>query len=67
MGCHQQGPIVIPMEDDLVHTDERPFCSYDSTCPCHEEPGCIAAVHEAVARGELTPDEATNFVMGKMV
>jgi hypothetical protein len=29
-------PILIPMEDDLVHTDERPFCG-DPTCPCHED------------------------------
>lgn len=28
-------PIVIPMEDDLVHTDENPVCD-DPTCPCHE-------------------------------
>lgn len=25
---------VIPMEDEPVHTAERPFCS-DETCPCH--------------------------------
>jgi len=37
------------------------------TCPCHEDPARIAAVAEAVARGELTPDEATNLVSGKMV
>ena len=29
-------PILIPMEDDLIHTDERPFCD-DTTCPCHEQ------------------------------
>jgi hypothetical protein len=64
---HGSNPIVIPRESDLIHTDEHPFCSIDPTCPCHEDPARIAAVAEAVARGELTPDEATNLVSGKMV
>ncbi len=67
MARHQQDPIVILIEDNPIHTDEQPFCSIDPTCPCHEDPKSIAAVAEAVARGELTPDEATNFVSGKMV
>lgn len=25
--------ITIPMHDELVHTDEQPFCK-DATCPC---------------------------------
>lgn len=29
-------PIVIPMEDDLVHTAEHPYCD-DETCPCQAE------------------------------
>ena len=67
MARHQQDPIVISMDDDLIHTKEHPFCSTDPSCPCHEDPERIAAVAEAVARGELTPDEATSFVLGKMV
>jgi hypothetical protein len=31
-------PIIIPMEDDLIHTDEQPFCS-DVTCPCQPQIG----------------------------
>jgi hypothetical protein len=27
-------PIVIPMEDELIHTRERPYCN-DPACPCH--------------------------------
>ncbi len=27
-------PIVIPMEDDLLHTQENPYCD-DPACPCH--------------------------------
>ena len=67
MARHQQVPIVISMEDDPLHTEEHPFCSTDPGCPCHEDPERIAAVAEAVARGELTPEEATRFVSGKLV
>ena len=63
---HDSDPLVIPLEDGLIHTDEHPFCSIDSTCPCHDDPDRIAAVAEAVVRGELTPDEATNLVFGKL-
>lgn len=27
-------PIIIPMEDDLLHTQKNPYCS-DPACPCH--------------------------------
>ena len=67
MACHRPDPIIIPTEDDLIHTEEHPFCSTDPSCPCHEDPERIAAVAEAVARGELTPEEATNLVCGKPV
>jgi hypothetical protein len=29
-------PIPIPMLDEIIHTDEHPYCD-DDTCPCHEE------------------------------
>ena len=67
MARHQQDPIVISMDDDLIHTKEHPFCSTDPSCPCHEDPVRIAAVSEAVVRGELTPEEATQFVFGKLI
>jgi hypothetical protein len=67
MARHQHDLVVIPMEDDPIHSDEHPFCSTDPGCPCHEDPARIAAVAEAVARGELTPEEATRFVSGKLV
>jgi hypothetical protein len=67
MARHEQDPVVIPVEDDPLHTEEHPFCSSDPTCPCHEDPERIAAVAEAVARGELTPDEATSFASGKLI
>jgi len=59
-------PIIIPMEDDLVHTDEHPFCD-DPACGCHEAPVLIAGVAQEVADGLLTPQEASNFVAGKLL
>ena len=57
---------VIPVEDVLLHTPEKPFC-WDSTCNCHEDELLIAEVAEAVFNGLLTPDEATDFVAGRTV
>ncbi len=59
-------PIVLPMEDELVHTDHDPFCS-DPACPCHPDPDLIAQVNEQYQEGLLTAEEATNYVMGKML
>ncbi|HEX6482473.1 MAG TPA: hypothetical protein VF043_26825 [Ktedonobacteraceae bacterium] len=68
MARHQHDQsIVIPTEDGPIHTQEHPFCSTDPTCPCHEDPKRIAAVAQAVARGELTPQEATRFISGKLI
>lgn len=65
---HDSDPIVIFIEeDDLLHTEESPFCSIDPTCLCHEDPERIAAVAEAVEQGELTPEEAVLFVSGKLL
>ncbi len=57
-------PIVIPMEDKLLHTQETPFCS-DPTCPCKEDNELLSNVARAVEQGLLTPDEATRVVLGK--
>jgi hypothetical protein len=49
----EQQPIVIPMEDDLIHTADHPFCSIDPTCPCHED-------HELIAK-ECSHDYDATF------
>jgi hypothetical protein len=59
--------LVVLMEDDLIHTSERPFCSIDDECPCHCDQLLISAVEQAVRDGLLTPDEATNFVAGRLL
>jgi hypothetical protein len=56
---------VIPMEDSLVHTATHPFCD-DPRCPCHDDQGSISTVHEQVQQGLFTPQEATDFVNGKI-
>lgn len=58
-------PIVIPVEDDIVHTQESPFCGIDPTCGCHEDQELLAAVANAVNEGLLTPYEASLVIAGK--
>ena len=58
--------LVIPSEDDVLHTDEHPFCCTD-TCPCHEDQEALTTVNDAVLGGLLTPDEATAFIQGRTV
>jgi hypothetical protein len=60
----QNQPIVIPVEDELLHTREHPFCS-DPTCTCKEDSELLSDVARAVEQGLLTPDEATRVVMGQ--
>ncbi len=62
----EQTPIVIPMEDPILHTKSHPFCN-DPTCPCHEDSELLSEVAQAVEQGFLTPDEAMRVVTGKIV
>jgi hypothetical protein len=57
-------PILIPMEDDLLHTNEHPFCD-DPTCGCHEDSILIGEILTQVKAGTLTPEEATDLISGK--
>ena len=56
----------IPMEDDLVHTEDSPFCS-DPTCPDKEDDEAIHAVAHLLEDGLFTPEEATRFVQGRQL
>ncbi|HZS78233.1 MAG TPA: hypothetical protein VFA41_16595 [Ktedonobacteraceae bacterium] len=59
--------IVVPVEEEyLPHTLENPFCP-EASCPCHEDADNIAQVAQFVEDGLLTPEEATDFVAGKML
>jgi len=55
---------VIPV-DHIEHTQERPFCLLNPSCPCHEDPENIAKVNGHVQNGLLTPQEATRTVKGE--
>lgn len=67
---HIQHPIVIPMEDDLVHTADTPICA-DPTCPDKDDKELLAEAAQRVVPyvqdGLLTPDEATRLVQGRQV
>jgi hypothetical protein len=58
--------LVIPSEDDVLHTQEHPFCCND-TCHCRDDQEALATVNAAVMNGLLTPDEATAFIQGRTV
>jgi hypothetical protein len=59
---------VIPEdESEMLHRQGNPFCPIDPTCPCHEDQTLIAEVAQYVVSGELTPQEATDFVNGRML
>ncbi len=58
--------LVIPIEGDMLHTDEHPFCSNDA-CPCREDQEALSTVNALVLNGLLTPDEATAFVQGRTI
>ena len=58
-------PIVIPMEDPILHTAVHPFCGIDLACPCYEDQEALAALAQQVEDGLLTPEEATNIATGK--
>ncbi len=60
-----QHPLIVLMEDPIIHTDDHPFCGIDPTCGCHEDPELIAEVNEAVEQGLITPEEATLMIQGK--
>lgn len=57
---------VVPVDGELEHTDLYPFCC-DPTCDCHEDDDEIAAVEQAMLDGLITPDEATDFVLGNLL
>lgn len=63
----QDQSIFIPVEDDILHTQESPFCGFDPTCGFHEDPELLADVADAVNVGLLTPYEASLVIAGKTI
>ena len=51
--------------DEILHTDDHPFCP-DWSCTCHEEDQeSIARVNNWVQEGLMTPQEATQYILGR--
>jgi hypothetical protein len=57
---------VIPLEDEMLHTQASPFCA-DPSCLCHEDQELLTIVSEQVTNGLFTPEEAIRFVEGKQL
>lgn len=59
--------IVIQCEDEIIHTNERPFCG-DWQCPCHFDEEYVWEHHTQPYRsGLLTWEEAGRLLYGKQV
>ncbi len=63
---HHIPRIVIPMEDELVHTEDRPFCS-DLSCPCHDDLELLTELNNEVEGGLLTSWEAMRTLSGLQI
>lgn len=57
--------ISVTPTDDKQYTDEHPFCLTTPSCPCHEDSDLLAPIAQAVNDGLMTPNEATDYVMGR--
>lgn len=47
-----------------IHTDARPFCFGDPSCPCHNDQEAVGRLNAFVAAGLLTEDEARSIRYG---
>lgn len=56
----------IILVDEIEHTPDKPFC-WDQACPDKEDQEEIAKVFQWVQDGLMTPNEATDFINGRMV
>ena len=57
---------VIPVEGELEHTSDKPFC-WDTTCPCKGDQDLFTEVQQFIRDGLLTTDEAILFYCGRTV
>jgi hypothetical protein len=62
----QDRPIPIPVEGDILHMQESPFCDHP-TCPCHDDSELLSEVALAIGQELLTLHEAIRVIMGTTV
>ena len=55
----------IVLVESTYHAEDTPFCFADPDCPCHENKEAIERVQQWVQQGLMTPEEATNFILGR--
>ncbi|MGH2497284.1 MAG: hypothetical protein ACRDIV_21500 [Ktedonobacteraceae bacterium] len=58
--------LVIPVEDEVLHTVDKPFC-WDITCICKSNLDLFTEVQQFIQDGLLTIDEAFLFYCGRTV
>ncbi|HZS79173.1 MAG TPA: hypothetical protein VFA41_21355 [Ktedonobacteraceae bacterium] len=63
---HDDEYVVLPVEDDLLHTSLSPFCP-DPSCPCHDDADLIEEGAQQVEDGLLTPAEGSCLVAGQQL
>lgn len=60
-------PVAIPMEDELVHTDDHPYCN-DMKCPCHNDEERNYELYTwPLRQGLMTTDEAQRLYRGQQI
>lgn len=57
---------IIPMEDELVHTDDHPFCD-DKMCFCHSDFEAVWLLTTQHSTGLMTKDETLRLYRGENV
>lgn len=63
----QQVAAIVLMEDEMIHTDDHPFC-HDATCPCHHDTRYVYGnVGRLLVEGQITEDEATAMFSGQLM
>ena len=63
MMTHHPQPLIVLMEDEIIHTDIHTFCP-DPSGPCHVDQELLSQVDETVKAVLLKPDEATLMIQG---
>lgn len=57
---------VLPGEEEITHTNTRPFCS-DMACPCHEDEPLIEVTNQYIQDGLLIESEADRLYRGQQL
>ncbi len=57
-------PPMQPSAPYIIHTIDHPFC-IDPACSCHEQKEEVERVNAWVQQGLMTPQEATQYILGR--